>query len=446
MHPPQRAGHTLIAVAAGLRVFVAQLAGLPVFGPGGDSIGKVRDVVAALRLDRQPPRVLGIVVDLPTRRPIFVPMLRVTTIEPHAVALATGSVSLRRFEQRPIEVRLLGQLVDSQVRIATTQSAATVVDAGIERTRTRDWVVNRLAVRERTGRLVRRAPVQVLNWTDVRGTDAADLLGAASVSTQHLLASFDGMKPADAATVLRDLPSARRYEVADALDDERLAELLEELPEDDQMDLLAHLDEARAADVLEEMEPDDAADLLAEFPDAVQSRLLELMQPEDSAPVRRLLQYSFDTAGGLMTPEPVVLAPDATIAEALARVRSPDLTPALASMVFVARPPQATPTGRYLGCVHTQRLLREPPFELVAGSVDTELPRLSPAASLQEVTRYFAAYNLVCAAVVDDEDHLLGAVTVDDVLDHLLPDNWRESGLAEMTESAEGRPLGGRNG
>src|SRR6478735_9288420 len=340
-------GHTLRPVAA--RVFVAQLAGLPVFGPGGDSMGKVRDVVAALRLDRQPPRVLGVIVDLPTRRPIFVPMLRVTTIEPHAVALATG-----------------------QVRIATTQATATVVDAAIERTRTRDWVVNRLAVRERTGRLTRRAPVQVLSWGDVRGTNAADLLGAGSLATQELLASFEGMKPADAATVIRDLPTARRYEVADALDDDRLAEVIEELPEDDQKDLLVHLDEARAADVLEAMEPDDAADLLSELPEGVQARLLELMEPEESAPVRRLLQYSFDTAGGLMTPEPVVLTPDATIAEALARVRSPDLTPALASMVFIARPPQSTPTGRYLGCVHLQRLLREPPFFLFDDTATTE--------------------------------------------------------------------------
>ena len=79
--------------------------------------------------------------------------------------------------------------------------------------------------------------------------------------------------------------------------------------------------------------------------------------------------------------------------------------------------------------MHTQRLLREPPFELVAGALDTEMARLSPDAALTEVTRFFASYNLVCAPVVDDEDHLLGAVTVDDVLDHLLPDNWRDEGL-----------------
>jgi hypothetical protein len=81
--------------------------------------------------------------------------------------------------------------------------------------------------------------------------------------------------------------------------------------------------------------------------------------------------------------------------------------------------------------VHTQRLLREPPFELVAGAIDAEMAQLSPDAALTDVTRFFASYNLVCAPVVDDEEHLLGAVTVDDVLDHLLPDNWREEGLTD---------------
>ncbi len=433
-HVPETdtAGPYPIDVANSPRVFVAQLVGLPVFGPGGESIGKVKDVVAALRLDRQPPRVLGIVVELPTRRPIFVPMLRVTSLESHALSLASGSVSMRRFERRPTEVLLIGTIVTAKVRVATTAAAATVVDVGIEQARTRDWVVSRLAVRERTGPLARRAPVQVLGWGDVRGTDFADLLGGASGGTHQLLASFEGAKAADVASLLRDLPAARRHEVALAMDDARLADVMEELPEEDQKDLLTHLDEARAADVLEAMNPDDAADLLGDLPVGIKERLLELMEPEESEPVRRLLQYSFDTAGGLMTTDPVVLTPDATVAEALARVRSPELTPALASMVFVCRPPQATPTGRYLGCVHTQRLLREPPFELVAGVIDTEMARLSATAGLAEVTRFFATYNLVCAPVVDDEDHLLGAVSVDDVLDHLLPDNWRDMSLGEM--------------
>ncbi len=409
-----------------MKVFVAQLAGLPVYGPDGESIGKVRDVVAALRLDRQPPRVLGVVVDLPTRKPIFVPMLRVTTIEANAVTLATGSVSLRRFEQRPTEVLVVGQLMGTKVTVATTQTSVLIVDAGMEQSRTRDWLVNRIAVRSRGTLLGRRPPVQVLGWGDVRGTDLHNLTGT-DPATQQILVNMAGMRPADAASVFRDLSLARRHDLADALDDERLAGVVEELSEDDQKDVLTHLDEARAADILEAMAPDDAADLLGELPPGLSERLLELMEPEESAPVKRLMQYSFDSAGGLMTPEPVVLTPDATIAEALARVRAPNLTPALASMVFVCRPPQSTPTGRYLGCVHTQRLLRESPFDLVAGALDTDMARLSPDADISEVTRFLAVYNLVCAPVVDEENHLLGAVSVDDLLDHLLPDHWREN-------------------
>ncbi|MCP2096145.1 MULTISPECIES: magnesium transporter MgtE N-terminal domain-containing protein [Actinosynnema] len=408
------------------RVFAAQLAGLPVFGPDGESIGKARDLVVGLRVDRQPPRVLGLVVELVTRRRIFVPMLRVTSIEPNAITLATGSVSLRQFHQRANEVLVVGELIDA--RVTVDGAAAVLVDAAMEPARTRDWRMTRVAVRERTGRLARRGKVQVLRWDEVVGLSVSEVAGQPQ-GAQHLVAIFETMRAADVASALHDLPLKRRYEVAEALDDERLADVIEELPEDDQKDLLAHLDDERAADVLEAMNPDDAADLLAELPERDKERLLELMEPEESAPVKRLLEYSFDTAGGLMTPEPIVLAPDATVAEALAHVRNADLTPALASMVFVCRPPTATPTGRYLGCAHIQRLLREPPSDLVAGVLDTDLPTLPPGAKLGEVTRYFAAYNLVCGPVVDEADHLLGAVTVDDVLDHLLPDNWRETGL-----------------
>src|SRR3954471_15834872 len=397
------------------------MVGIAVFGPDGERIGKVRDVVATLRVDANPPRVLGLVVELATRRRIFVPMLRVTGVDPGAVTLATGSVSLRRFTQRRNEILVVGQLLDAPVRIAETGEEVLVVDAAIEPTRTRDWVVERLAVRARRSRLARRPELRVVSWRTVTGLSLTDRQG-----TDGLLAVFETMRAADVAGTLTALPAKRRHEVVDALDDERLAAVLEELSETDQRALLRRLSRERAADVLEAMAPDDAADLLGELPDPEATVLLALMQPEESEPVRRLLTYSSDTAGGLMTPEPIILRPDATVAEALARIRNPDIPPALASMVFVCRAPSETPTGRYLGCVHAQRLLREAPFDLVAGIVDSELARLTPEATLTEITRYFAAYNLVAGPVVDAEDHLLGAVTVDDVLDHLLPTGWRD--------------------
>jgi Mg/Co/Ni transporter MgtE len=127
-----------------------------------------------------------------------------------------------------------------------------------------------------------------------------------------------------------------------------------------------------------------------------------------------------------MTSEPVILTPDTTVAEALARIREPQLAPAVASAVFVTRAPMATPTGRYLGVVHFQRLLREPPSSLLGGVVDNDIDPLEPSTPLAEITRRMATYNLVAMPVVDSADRLVGAVTVDDVLDHLLPVDWRD--------------------
>ncbi|AHD23269.1 CBS domain-containing protein [Rhodococcus pyridinivorans] len=423
-------------MAAVSKVFVARLAGLVVLGPDGESIGRVRDVVLTIRVGRQPPRALGLVVELPTRKRIFVPMLRVTAIEPGAVTLVTGNVSLRRFTQRPSEVLALGQVLDSRVRVDDPELPdlmgvdAVVVDLGLELMRTRDWVVARVAVRRHRGRLARRSPIHIVEWPHVHGL-TQQALSMPGQGVAQLLLQFEDMRPPDVANALRDLPIKRRTEVAAALDDERLADIVQELPSDDQTDLLTQLGLDRAVAVLEAMDPDDVADLLGELPATDAESFLQRMDPEDSEPVRRLLEHSPDTAGGLMTPEPVVLTPATTVAEALARARNPDLSPALASMVFVVRPPTATPTGKYLGCVHLQRLLREPPASLVGGVVDDDLPRLAPDDALTTVTRYFATYNLVCGPVVDDEGHLLGAVSVDDVLDHLLPEDWREEDIED---------------
>jgi Mg/Co/Ni transporter MgtE len=353
-------------------------------------------------------------------------MNRVTSIDAGQVIIQ-GTVNLRRFEQRPSETLVLAEMLDRRVTIDATGETATVVDVGMEQTRTRDWLVTRVAVRTGGGLRHRRGPVQTLTWGEVTGIgQAEDLQGAA-----NMLAAFDELRAVDLAGVLHELSAKRRNEVAAALDNERLADVLEELPEEDQVEILSKLETGRAADVLEAMAPDDAADLLAELPDEEAQRLLALMEPDEAAPVRRLLTYAEDTAGGLMTSEPVILSPDATVAEALARVRNPELTPALAAQVYVCRPPTETPTGKFVGIAHTQRLLREPPSTLVSGVVDTDIDALLPDVPLPELTSYLATYNLVAVPIVDENDHLLGAVTVDDVLDHLLPAGWRHRSLEE---------------
>ncbi|WP_460604474.1 magnesium transporter MgtE N-terminal domain-containing protein [Jatrophihabitans fulvus] len=409
------------------RVFVARLAGIDVFDPSGDQLGKVRDAVTMLRADRQPPRVLGLVVEVAQRHRVFVPMGRVTRVEPAAVVLSSGTINMKRFERRHHEVLLLADLLDRSVTMRDTGARVTIVDAGMETNRARDWVVSRLAVRTAPARLTRRrGQLSQVEWNEVTGLTLADTQDPTEQGTDAVLAMLADLRPPDVAAALGDMTPKRRLEIAMALDDERLADVLQEMSEDDQVLLVSQFADDRAADVLEAMDDDDAADLLGEMAAADQQRLLELMEPEEAEPVRRLMTYADYTAGGLMTSEPVVMTPDATVAEALARVRDPELSPAVAAQVYVVRPPQATPTGRFLGTAHIQRLLREPPSALVSGVCEKDTGALRPDATIDEVTRHLAAYNLVAAPVVDEHERLLGAVSVDDVLDHLLPENWRD--------------------
>ena len=149
------------------------------------------------------------------------------------------------------------------------------------------------------------------------------------------------------------------------------------------------------------MEADDAADLLGEFSAARQAELLGAMDPDEAEPVRRLLSYEPDTAGGLMTPEPIILGPQATVAEALARIRDPDLPVPLAAQVFVCQPPLETPTGRFLGVVGVQRLLREAPSKPVGRCLDEDWEPIEADASDREVAERLAAYDVVALPVTD---------------------------------------------
>ncbi|HET7303181.1 MAG TPA: CBS domain-containing protein [Segeticoccus sp.] len=413
------------------RVFVARLAGLSVFDPLGDQVGRVRDVVVSFGRTPRRPRAIGLVVEVPGRRRVFVPMTRVTSIDGGQV-ITTGLVNMRRFEQRSTETLVLAQLLDRTVRVHEPDEepfTATVEDVAIELERNRDWVISKVfcrkgvvpshplpRLRRRRGETVLVEVSDVSGLREERAGQGADLL----------LETYDDLKPADLAEAIHDLTPKRRSEVAQALDDEKLADVLEELPEDDRVEIMTALDTDRAADVLEAMQPDDAADLLSELPTQKAELLLQRMEPDEAAPLRRLLTYDEESAGGMMTTEPVVMAPESAVAEALALVRREELSPSLAATVFVCRPPLETPTGKLLGIVHIQRLLREPPHSALGSVLDKDIEPLTPTAPLGVVTRMMATYNLVAVPVADDEGRLIGAVTVDDVLDHILPEDWRE--------------------
>lgn len=423
-----------------LKIFVARLLGMDVFDPLGDRLGRLRDVVVVGRGPVEPPVASGLVIEVLGKKRVFVPMTRVTSMDSGQV-ITTGLINLRRFERRGVEMTVAGDLFDRRMELNDSSGSAVLEDVGLQRQRNGDWVVSDLYVRRFTRRSAfSRAKGEhlLVNWEDTRWAEQQEPQGA-----ENFVAAHDDLKPADLADALHEMPDKRRVEVSSELTDQRLADVLQELPEDDQVQILSNLHLERAADVLEEMDPDDAADLLNQLPGDQQDLLLELMEPDDAKDVRRLMEYEENTAGAVMTPVPIILSPEATVAEAMANIRQQEISPATASLVIVARPPLEAPTGRYLGVVHFQSVLRHPPPELLGNLLDKALEPVTDLTPLHTVTRELATYNLTCIPVVNEAHRVVGAVTVDDMLDHLLPDNWRSMDPAEIQDHDEADPTTG---
>jgi CBS domain-containing protein len=393
-------------------IFTSRLAGRRLLDGEGLSIGRVRDVVLLQPLADEPPRALGLVATL-QRRQIFVSLGRVAEMSVDGVSLDGSSVDVGRFSPRTGEI-LASSLYDKPA------GSMVVLDVGIARTESGrgGWEVTVLAIGQR--RSLRRQPGAIVPWYAHR-----ELFDSAAVNSE--IADLRDMHPTDLAGVVETLPASGRRQLADALRDAELADVLQEMQERDQVRFLAGLGADRIADIVEQMEPDDAVDLLAELPATERGQLLAAMPTDRAADLRRLLSYDAQTAGGLMTSQPLIVTPETPVAEVLARVRQPWRAVTEAAQVYVCEPPAVTPTGRYLGTVGFQRLLREPPAAQVGRCIESS-GFVRPGLSDREVATRLAAYNLVGVAVCDEAGRLVGAVTVDDVLDRLLPADWRKGG------------------
>jgi CBS domain-containing protein len=390
-------------------VFTSRLTGRRLLGMDGLSIGRISDVVILQAVGADPPRALGLVAAVQRRR-IFVSLGRVGEMSVDGIYLAGSSVDLEHFSQRAGEI-LASEIYDKPA------GTGVVLDIGIARSPSgRGWDVTVLAVGQRRGLL--RHGATVVPWDKHR-----DLFDAGGVGEQ--IAGLREMHPHDLAGAVEVMAPARRRQLADAMQDEELADLLQEMPEQEQIGFLAGLGPERIADVIEEMEPDDAVDLLGEMPADQREQLLAVIEPDHAVELRRLLSYDAATAGGLMTSQPLIVTPDTSVAEALARMRQPTQGVSEAALVYVCEPPAVTPTGRYLGTVGFQRLLREAPATSVGLCIE-ESSFVRPGLSERAVATRMAAYNLIGVAVCDESGRLVGAITVDDVLDRLLPDGWRK--------------------
>lgn len=399
---------------AGDLIYAFRVMRLPLLDAGGASIGRLEDVVVVSGRTAAAPRVLGFVATSQRRR-IFVNANRVATLDNSGARLRSWDIDFHPFKAKDGERLLRVHVIDQKVGDEVVSDVALRVR---EDGRSGGWEVAKVRLARRNA-LRRRPTYRLVDWNAVPALFAATTEAAAEA------ARLRDMHPSDVAGVVRSLPLLQRRQLAEAMDDERLADLLEELPEDDQLRLIEGLDMERLLHVLDEMEYDDLADLLAEMPGDQRTRILDKMDEDEAAVMRQLLSYQSGTAGALMTPDVIVLGPNATVAEALAHVRNPEWLVSIAAQVFVTNPPFRAPTGRYLGVVHIQRLLREAPSMELGRCLDQE-PTITPEATDGEVAEMLASYNMMAMGVCDEAGRLLGAITVDDVLDRTLPTDWRQ--------------------
>lgn len=401
---------------AGDLIYAFRVMRLPLLDAGGAPIGKIDDIVAIPGQPGSAPRVLGFVATSQRRR-IFVNVGRIGSLDGDGARLRSWDVDLNPFKPRSGEVLIGRDIIDRRI------SDETVSDVAIRPAtdgRATWWEIAKVRLARRSA-LRRRPSYRLLDWDEVPDLFPAEANGTMAAEAARLR----DMHPSDVAAVVRSLPLTSRKQLAAAMDDERLADLLEELPEAEQLRMIEGLDMDRLIGVLEEMEYDDLADLLAEMPGEQRSRILEAMDDEDADVMRRLLSYDEGTAGSLMTPDIIVLGPTATVAEALAHIRDPEWLVSIAAQVFVVQPPYKPPTGTYLGVVHFQRLLREPPSMELGRCIEQE-PTISAQMSERDVAERLASYNMLAVGVCDESGRLLGAITVDDVLDRTLPTGWRQ--------------------
>jgi len=273
-------------------------------------------------------------------------------------------------------------------------------------------------VAERVAAVVgRKLPRGIIPWHLVEPLEASQANVRLTVPHQKLAL----LHPADIADIVEEMTADERRAVFDQLDVETAADTLGEVEPEMQAAIMGDLDGERAADILEEMDPDEATDLLQDLPEETREELIELMDEEEGADVEELLAYPEDSAGGIMTTDFLALPRDLTAGQAIDRLRELQPDPALVYYLYVV-----DSEGRLDGNVSLRDLVVAPPQTPLSEIMNKNVLRIQADANKEDVASLIAKYDLLAVPVVDARRRLLGTVTVDDVIDFMLPRGWKK--------------------
>jgi CBS domain-containing protein len=424
---------------AGAALRLSRLLKRPVADRSGESLGKLSDVIVRLR-GADYPLVTAIVVTVGGGREVFVPAEQVVNVEADPLKLSSARLDLRHFERREGEVLLRADVLGH--RFIDVQNVRLVRAADLELARDRDELVL-AGVDTRSGRrdLLRRHSRDLVletracrDWHDFEwliGHEGSALL-------RGPFARIRRFKPAQIADMLESASKEEETEILGRVhaDPELEADVFEELDEDLAARLLDARTDADIAGVLARMRADDAADAIAELPQRRRQPVLDLLPAGQRAKVLTLLRFNSTSAGGLMAMDFITMPSMATVTEALAKVgESTGLQPEALTSVHAV-----DDGGCLRGVATVITLLQSAPAVALIDVSDTDPVRVGPDTDMMDVAVLMTDYNLITIPVVDDERHLLGVITVDDVLEVTLPDDWRRREAAEPPDARHGDP------
>jgi CBS domain-containing protein len=397
----------------------------PLLDRAGERLGRVEDLIVRLADGGYPP-----VTGLKARiggRDLFVPADRIATLQPGAVRLSGEKLSLGRFERRAGEVLLAQDVLGRKLVNVEAEPPSLVTAHEIELACIDGWwrvvgvdpatraQLRRLLPRPLKGKVADRP---FLDWTDLE-----PFVG--HVPTARLRFShrkLANLHPAEIADLVEAASHDEGEELIEAVgqDRELEADVFEELDEHHQLEFIRERPDAQVAAVIARMAADDAADLIVEIEQERRARILALLPPAQRLQIEGLLGYNPSTAGGLMSPEFIAIAEEQTAAAALERVRASEIAPETLTTVLLN-----DAEGKLSGSIAVVTLLRADAQAPLASLAEHEPVSVHTDADLPEVARTMTDYNLVMLAVVDEHEHVVGVVTVDDVLELTLPSGWR---------------------
>lgn len=419
-------------------LYLSQLINVPIRDQDGERIAAVRDLI--VRIGDQYPPVTGIVAKQ-GRRSFFIPVSDVAEITAEGVTLRTNKLNIGHFTRRDGEILLNRDVLDRQLIDVNGKRVVRVNDLQIAplqgRYRMMGVDVGARALLKRLGFRGKhdQPPLgDLVDWANIEYL-------AANAPSVRLKVSHDRLAklhPAEIANIIEDLSYHEGSEIVSALDDETAADTLEELDEERQADILEQMDSERAADILEEMAPDDAADVLADLPQEKAEELLSLMEEDESEDVRELLEYREDTAGGMMTTDYIAVPFQLTAGQALDYLRAMEEQPDFIYYFYAVeygepRPPaeQDGPNDEDIpeflrGVVTLRQLVLAVPETPLADLMQRDVITVPVTERADEAARLLMEYGLYALPVLGEGAELSGIIMVDDAVERLVPNTWRE--------------------